>query len=411
MVNSQSSCLVPFYETPPRDSWHQYENVTVRIDDAWPEPERGAFQSGIEKWNLAGNCSSVTFGDYSSLHFTNYTTAPPDWTIWWQRKSPVGVLYFYVIPLYQKRLRAAIVPIPPDFQNVISGSFFVYLGTHETGHTFDLGDCLAANGCQTVAGTCSIMGGQSQDPSFNTGGPTFQDNETVDLVYCPEPCPLYCDPECFGCLPVDVCTYPNDGCPSGYYRPTRDAGCCRPGSPIVIDVSGNGFNLTDAEHGVLFDLSGNENPRHFAWTTANSDDAWLVFDRNSNGTIDNGTELFGNFTPQATPPSGQERNGFLALAEYDKIQNGGNDDGLISSADSIFSSLRLWQDLNHNGVSEAAELKTLNSLGLRTIELDFKMSQKIDLNGNLFRYRAKVKDGQDAQVGRWAWDVFLVSRP
>ena len=75
------------------------------------------------------------------------------------------MLYFYAIPLYEKRLRAAIVPIPTDFQNVLSGSFFVYLGTHETGHTFDLGDCLAANGCQAIAGTCSIMGGQSQDPT------------------------------------------------------------------------------------------------------------------------------------------------------------------------------------------------------------------------------------------------------
>lgn len=408
-VNSQSSCLVPFWETPPKDSWRQYENVTVRFDDAWSESERSAFQAGIEKWNQTNNCSSVTFGDYSPIHFTTYSDPPPDWTVWWQRKSPVGVLYFYAIPLYQKRLRAAIVPIPANFQNILSGSYFVYLGTHETGHTFDLGDCLFANGCQAVAGTCSIMGGESQDPSFNTAGPTIHDNETVDLVYCPEPCPLYCDPECTGCLPVDVCTYPNDGCPSGYYRPTRDAGCCLPGSPIVIDVSGNGFNLTDAEHGVLFDLFGNGIPRHFGWTSSDSDDAWLVLDRNGNGTIDNGTELFGNFTPQPNPPPDQERNGFAALAEYDKPINGGNSDGIISAADSIFASLRLWQDLNHNGVSETSELKPLNTFGLAVIELECKISKKVDQNGNLFRYRAKVRDARLTQSGRWAWDVFLVS--
>lgn len=168
-------------------------------------------------------------------------------------------------------------------------------------------------------------------------------------------------------------------------------------SPILVDVARDGYHLTSAGDGVLFDLDGDGVPEQVAWTKADSDDAWLAMDRNGNGKIDNGSELFGNRTP-AFAPNITALNGFEAL----RVLEAGLPDHYIEATE---APLLLWTDRNHNGISETDELVSVGAAGLAAIGTEYREKRRVDQFKNEFRQQGTVvwADGVKAPV----YDVWL----
>ncbi|HET7619057.1 MAG TPA: hypothetical protein VF159_11790 [Gemmatimonadaceae bacterium] len=185
--------------------------------------------------------------------------------------------------------------------------------------------------------------------------------------------------------------------------------CIIANTPVIVDVGHDGYRLTSAANGVQFDLDADGSPEPIAWTEADSDDAFLAMDRNNNGRIDDGSELFGDRTPAyADEREPTTQNGFAALVFAEgPSYGGGRADGVIDARDAVFSRLLLWCDRNHNGVSEPDELTSVAQSGLKAIRTDVKAAGRTDRFGNQFRLRAKGvwQDGE-----HYIYDVWLMPR-
>lgn len=450
-VASSQTCLTP--DTASHRHFPQGNTVYYSFENIPDGAEKNQIIAAVQNWNnyTTTACSNLRFvareyvpGPYfppgeSQLVFkndviTNSVASTVEETFYSGQTITVGTVIFNPSLTFPDGSGGSILYFNPSGAGY--DTIFIKSAMHEIGHLMGLSHYHTnyPNSCTQESNQSSIMNngcgindngtylGSTFYPSNQTTNITNCDIPRLNAIYiCPTPTPTptptpeeqYCLPDPYRFRSCLHCEVEMSTCGNWDYEMCwcNDSPINPDPSPILIDILGNGFSLTNAANGVRFDIRGNGIPEQIAWTSANSDDAWLVLDRNGNGVIDDGKELFGNFTTQPRPPAGEERNGFLALAQYDKPRHGGNNDGRIDSRDEIFSQLKLWRDTNHDGISEANELQNLSASAIRIIELDYRESRRTDEFGNQFKYRAKVRDARGAQVGRWAWDVFLVTAP
>lgn len=181
-------------------------------------------------------------------------------------------------------------------------------------------------------------------------------------------------------------------------------GCCRRSmTPLLIDRSGNGMTVSSAKNGALFKIDGPKADDVWVGWPETADDAWLALDRNGNGAIDDGSELFGSATPLSS--GGLADDGYQALAELDE-----NGDHWVNEQDPAFGSLTVWADANRNGVSEPREILTLAAAGITALSLDYWGSLYEDPNGNAFQYCAETAafplPGDAPTIERLSCDVY-----
>ncbi|WP_265706615.1 beta strand repeat-containing protein [Verminephrobacter aporrectodeae] len=139
--------------------------------------------------------------------------------------------------------------------------------------------------------------------------------------------------------------------------------------PLILDLDGDGLEISPLSRNIQFDTDGDGIKTGTAW--ANADDGILAWDRNGNGLIDSGRELFGDETLLA---NGQKAtHGFTALGELDvggaQGTVGGAGDGVFDAKDAQYANLRVWRDLNQDGISQTGELQTLAEAGIASIGL------------------------------------------
>jgi len=131
--------------------------------------------------------------------------------------------------------------------------------------------------------------------------------------------------------------------------------------PVALDMDGDGIETLGKDAaGVAFDVDDSGFLKGTGWLTG--EDAFLTLDRNYNGRIDSGREMFSNGTVDIS------RRGLAGMAWVDA-----NYDGKLTALDPVWDEIQVWQDADADGNQDAGELNGLDALGIT--ELNYGMGR------------------------------------
>ncbi len=157
-------------------------------------------------------------------------------------------------------------------------------------------------------------------------------------------------------------------------------------SPIVLDLGRDGFKFSGPDQPVSFDIDADTVKEKICWIGPRTNEVFLAMDRNGNGWIDDGSELFGDSTPFLNGEPAQ--NGYQVLFELDLARGNGN--GFLDRGDLDFERLLLWHDWNRDGKSQPWELTPVSATDIYAIAVEYSVSLERDQHGNSLRFRSNA---------------------
>lgn len=327
-------CLAPpvqaqtcYQPCTPTKSW-QGSGTEYHFDANVPDAWRSAFDSAANDWNTmhgsydsAGPAMYINPGNGGIRVVVEYPVHFPGAIAEWDPAD-------------------AVIRISPDWLSLTDDTK-KFVALHEWGHQAGYADLYGCDGW-------SVMGQLGSNPPTAF---TFEDSCGFNFYY---------DPIC------------EAGGGEDYYNHC---------TPLVLSFGSGRPQFSKPR--VLFDIAGNGHLPTTAWTQRPLE-GFLTLDRNDDGSITSGRELFGNVTPYAPGMDGPKTfSGFNAVEFFDRPSNGGNGNGVIDPGDIVFDRLMVWFDKDQDGISRSDELFGLRTLGIEYIQLRGLAMNEVDNHGNI----------------------------